>query len=70
MYDTVTGDEVSGRQPALQVIPYMIAAVVGFAIHSPLAKSYPFAARLIAFWIVADTLLLARILENGCKIGF
>ena len=47
------------RQLAAKVAPFMIVALAGVAVRTPLATSYPFAALLVFLWIVSDTLMLS-----------
>lgn len=62
-----TGNGVYRRQIAANVAPFIIVALAGMAVRTPLAAAYPFAALLLFLWIVADTLMLSLIARSAGK---
>lgn len=57
----------NARQVAVKVAPFIIVALAGMALRTPLAAAYPFVALLLFLWIVSDTLMLALIARSSGK---
>ena len=52
---------------ALKVVPFIVVALAGVGVRTPLAAHYPFIALLLFLWIVADTLMLALVARSSGK---
>lgn len=62
---TVQGNSIlPARKLALKVVPFIIVAVAGIAVRTPIATAYPFAALLLFLWIVSDTMMLALLARS------
>lgn len=57
----------NARQVVVRVAPFIIVALAGMAVRTPLAATYPFAALLLFLWIVSDTLMLALVARSSGK---
>jgi hypothetical protein len=55
------------RQVAVKVAPFLIVALAGMAVRTPLAAAYPFVALLLFLWVVSDTLMLALVARSSGK---
>lgn len=64
---TQTSDGFDRRQTAAKVAPFVMIALAGMAVRTPLAASYPFVALLLFLWIVSDTLMLALLVRSSGK---
>jgi len=62
-----TGDGVDRRHIAASIAPFIIVALAGLAIRTPLATAYPFAALLLFLWVTADTLMLSLFVRSAGK---
>jgi hypothetical protein len=62
-----TDDGVDRRQILATIGPFIVVALAGVAVRTPLAAAYPLAALLLFLWIVADTLMLALIARSSGK---
>jgi hypothetical protein len=54
-------------QIVAQVVPFIIVALAGMAVRTPLASAHPFLALILFLWIVADTLMLALVVRSSGK---
>lgn len=61
------GNNVDWRQIAAKVAPFVIVALAGMAVRTPLAMAHPLPALLLFLWIVADTLMLSLIARSSRK---
>jgi hypothetical protein len=61
---TVRSD-LKRRQIAARVAPFVIVALAGVAVRTPVAARYPFAALLLFLWVVADTLMLSLVARSA-----
>ncbi|PSO09713.1 MULTISPECIES: hypothetical protein [unclassified Sphingobium] len=52
------------RQVAVNIAPFIIVALAGVAVRTPMAVAYPFVALLLFLWIVSDTLMLALVARS------
>jgi hypothetical protein len=64
---TQTENGFNSRQTAGKAAPFIIVALAGLAVRTPLAAAYPFIALLLFLWIVADSLMLALIVRTSGK---
>ncbi|SFO41233.1 hypothetical protein SAMN05428984_4017 [Sphingomonas sp. OK281] len=60
-----TGDGVVRRHIAASIAPFIIVALAGLAVRTPLATAYPFAALFLFLWVVADTLMLSLFVRSA-----
>ncbi|WP_375271270.1 hypothetical protein [Sphingomonas sp.] len=60
-----TRSDLDRRQIAAHVAPFIIVALAGVAVRTPLAAGYPLAALLLFLWIVADTLMLSLVARSA-----
>ncbi len=65
-----SSSNIGRRQIAATVAPFVIVALAGLAVRTPLAASYPFAALFLFLWIVADTLMLSLVARSSGKPGW
>lgn len=52
---------VDHRRLAANIAPFIVIALAGMAVRTPLTAAYPLASLLLFLWIVADTLMLSMI---------
>lgn len=57
--------DLNRRQIAARVAPFVIVALAGVAVRTPVAARYPFAALLLFLWVVADTLMLSLVARSA-----
>lgn len=62
---TSTGDD--RWKVIAKIAPFMIVALAGLAVRTPLAAAYPLTALLLFLWLVSDTLMLALIAQTSGK---
>jgi hypothetical protein len=61
------GNGFARPQIVAQVVPFIIVALAGMAVRTPLASAHPFLALILFLWIVADTLMLALVVRSSGK---
>lgn len=62
-----TGKSIDRRQIAAKIAPFIIIALAGMAVRTPLAAAYPIVALLLFLWVVADTLMLSLVARSSGK---
>lgn len=60
----------TARQLAGKAAPFIIVALAGVAVRTPLATAYPFTALLLYVWIVSDTLMLSLMARSAGRPGW
>ena len=58
------------RQLAAKAAPFVIIALTGMGVRTPLAAAYPLAALLLFLWVASDTMMLALMARSSGRPGW
>ncbi len=64
---TRTSNDIDRRRIAAKIAPFIVIALAGMAVRTPLAAAYPFWASLLFLWVVNDALMLSLMVRSSGK---